>query len=516
MGSKQDKSNRQLLKRVSTVGSWTLVSRILGFVRDVMIARVLGAGILADAFFVALKLPNFFRRIFGEGTLTVALIPVLAEQKEKSQEEAHQYLNALAGLLLLSLVLFTVLGMVLMPWMLLVFAPGFHDEPERWQQTLLLARWMFPYLALISLTAMAWAVLNSYRKFAIPAATPALLNVGMIIAALFFAPLMENAALALAWGVLLGGVLQLAVQFPALKAIGWVPRPNLRVRMPAIARTMRLFFPAVLGTSAVQFNILVGTALATLLPVGAVSYLYYADRIVQLPLGLFGIAMGTALLPTLSDHFAQKQHQRALEDLRHGLVWLSWICVPSVVGLFLLAEPVVRLLFEHGAFDHAASMATTHTLMMYTLGLLCFCWVKILATACYAQHEAKAPTRFAAMSVAANIVFAVLLMDSMLYLGLALATSLASLLNMLLLIHYLQKKHGVLFGVTTLWRMAKSCLAVIPMGIYLWLVATYWCFPAESIWMQAIWLAVNIMGSGVIYASIAHRMGEPLFRFRRT
>jgi len=515
VGSQKNKSNQQLLKRVSTVGSWTLVSRILGFVRDVLIARVLGAGMLADAFFVALKLPNFFRRIFGEGTLTVALIPVLAEQKKLGEDEAHQYLNALAGLLLFSLLIFTVLGMLCMPWLLLIFAPGFQDEPERWQQTLMLARWMFPYLALISLTAMAWAVLNSYRKFAVPAATPALLNVGMIIAAVFFAPSMENPALALAWGVLLGGVLQLAIQFPALKAIGWVPKPNLHFRIPAIARTMRLFFPAVLGTSAVQFNILVGTALATLLPVGAVSYLYYADRIVQLPLGLFGIAMGTALLPALSEHFAQNQQQKALEDLRHGLVWLSWICVPAMIGLFILATPIVMTLFEHGQFSHADSIATTHTLMMYSLGLLCFCWVKILATACYAQHDAKAPTRFAAISVGVNIAFALLLLEPMQHLGLALATSLAALVNVLLLIHYLQKKHGELFGLNALLRILKSLLATIPMCLYLLFVGDCWSFPSQGMLMQVLWLFVNIVGSCIVYVSLAKLFGEQLFSFKR-
>jgi len=255
--------------------------------------------------------------------------------------------------------------------------------------------------------------------------------------------------------------------------------------------------------------------LATLLPVGAVSYLYYADRIVQLPLGLFGIAMGTALLPALSDHFAKNNHQQALEDLRHGLVWLSWICIPAIFGLLLLAEPIVMTLFEHGAFDHAASMATTQTLMMYSLGLLCFCWVKILATACYAQHEAKAPTRFAAISVGSNIILAILLLEPLQHLGLALATSLAALVNVLLLIHYLQKKHGQLFGAQSLWRIAKSSLAVLPMCAFLITSAALWSFPMEGIVMQALWLALNIGGSCLIYGLLAHFLGEALFRFRR-
>ena len=336
MGVESMKSNQRkssVFRAAAKVGSWTMLSRILGFIRDIFIARLLGASPLADAFFVAFKLPNFFRRMFAEGTLTVALVPVLADERKKGEEDAHSYLNALAGLLLAALILFTIAGMIFMPWLLYAFAPGFHDEPDRWQQALTLARIMFPYLALISLAAMSWAVLNAYRKFSVAAASPALLNIAIIFAAVVLAPLHDNPAEALAVGVILGGALQLAIQFPALKRIGWIPKPTWRPRMPAITQTMLLFGPAVLGIAAVQINILVGTILATLLPTGAVSYLYYADRIVQLPLALFGIAMGTALLPALSEHFANNRTAEAKQDLRQGLTWLTWIILPSMVGI---------------------------------------------------------------------------------------------------------------------------------------------------------------------------------------
>jgi putative peptidoglycan lipid II flippase len=336
MSSGSDKSIKRgntMLRAAAKVGSWTMLSRILGFVRDILLARILGAGALADAFFIAFKLPNFFRRMFAEGTLTVALVPVLAEERKKGEEDAHAYLNALAGLLLAALLIFTVLGILFMPWLLLLFAPGFHDEPDRWYQALHLARWMFPYLALISLSAMSWAVLNAYRKFSVAAASPALLNIALIFAAIVLAPSFKNPAEALAIGVVLGGLLQLAIQFPALKRIGWIPKPSWRPRMPAISQTMALFGPAVLGVAAVQINILVGTILATLLPTGAVSYLYYADRIVQLPLALFGIAMGTALLPALSDYIANNQHKEAQKELCQGLTWLTWITLPAMLGI---------------------------------------------------------------------------------------------------------------------------------------------------------------------------------------
>ncbi|MCK5307510.1 MAG: murein biosynthesis integral membrane protein MurJ, partial [Zetaproteobacteria bacterium] len=348
--SNSDNGNarQSVLGAASTVGGWTMLSRILGFIRDVLLARVLGAGPLADAFFVAFKLPNFFRRMFAEGTLTVALVPVLADERKKGDGEAHAYLNALATLLLVVLLLFTVAGIIFMPWLLLGFAPGFHDEPDRWDQALLLARWMFPYLLLISLSAMSWAVLNAHRKFSLAAASPALLNVAIIFSAIILAPSFENPAKALAIGVVLGGILQLAIQFPALKRIGWIPRLSFKFRNPAVSQTLRLFGPALLGVAAVQINILVGTILATLLPAGAVSYLYYADRIVQLPLALFGIAMGTALLPALSEHMANQRIDDAKEDLRNGLAWLTWITLPAMIGIFILAEPIIATLFEHG------------------------------------------------------------------------------------------------------------------------------------------------------------------------
>jgi len=514
-----DKSNAResgrLLKAVGTVSSWTLLSRILGFVRDILLARVLGAGLLADAFFVAFKLPNFFRRMFAEGTLTVALVPVLADERQHSEEAAHDFLNALAGLLLLTLLVFTILGMLFMPYILMVFAPGFHDEPQRWQQTLILARWMFPYMAMISLTAMAWAVLNTYRRFAVAAASPALLNISLIFTAIVLAPSFDNPALALALGVLGGGALQLGLQFPALKRIGWLPKPGWNFKSPPVVRTLKLFGPAVIGVAAVQINILVGTILATLLPVGAVSYLYYSDRIVQLPLALFGIAMGTALLPTLSAHFSKHQTQAALDALRQGLSWLTWITLPAMLGLLLLAEPIIITLFEHGRFTHIASMATAHALQAYALGLMAFCWSRVLSTVCYAGQDAKTPMRYAAISVAANIVLAIILMRSPLgYVGLALATSLASMINTALLLAHIRKKYTRIFDKTDLSRMIRAMLACIPLLLYLLAMKYFWAFPAHAHIVQIIWLGCAVAGGILIFFCAARLLGEQLGMFR--
>ena len=506
--SNQEKSARgNLLQAAAKVGGWTMFSRILGFIRDIFIARLLGASPLADAFFVAFKLPNFFRRMFAEGTLTVALVPVLADERKKGEADAHAYLNALAGLLLAALILFTVLGMVLMPWLLFAFAPGFHDEADRWQQALTLARLMFPYLLFISLAAMSWAVLNTYRKFSVAAASPALLNIAIIFAAIVIAPLHDNPAEALAIGVILGGALQLGIQFPALKRIGWIPKPTWRPRMPAILQTLKLFGPAVLGIAAVQINILVGTILATLLPVGAVSYLYYADRIVQLPLALFGIAMGTALLPTLSEHLANNRHQEATQDLRHGLTWLTWIILPSMVGLFFLAEPIIRTLFEHGKFTAQDAANTAYALQAYTVGLMVFSWSRVLSTACFAGKDAKAPMKYAIYTVAVNIVLAVILMQPWGYVGLALASALASFFNVSLLWAHLHKTHGAIFDWASWKRMGSAALACTPMAALLYFAPIFWPFPTDKI-MQFIWLAVIIISSMLIFFASAWVLGE--------
>ncbi|MDQ6979583.1 MAG: murein biosynthesis integral membrane protein MurJ [Mariprofundaceae bacterium] len=498
------KSSSALLRALAKVASWTMLSRILGFVRDILLARLLGAGPLADAFFVALKLPNFFRRLFAEGTLTVALVPVLAEERKKSEADAHAYLNALAGLLLLALLLFTLAGMIFMPWLLLLFAPGFHGEADRWQASLHLARWMFPYLACISLAAMSWAVLNSYRKFSVAAASPALLNIALIFAAIVLAPQMDNPAEALAIGVILGGVLQLAIQFPALKRIGWIPSPTWRPRSPAIWQTLLLFGPAVLSIAAVQINILVGTILATLQPVGAVSYLYYADRLVQLPLGVFGIAMGTALLPALSDHMANRRFSEARRELGQGLAWLTWIILPAVVGLLLLAEPIVRTLFEHGLFTANDAHATAMTLQAYTVGLMAFCWARVLSTACYAEKDAKAPMRYAIVSMIANIVLALLLMEPLGYVGLALATSLASWLNVVLLWRrFTCTQQCGIFDRDNIAHILRAFLASLGMAAFLLALYQWWAFPEQQKLWQCLWLSCAIIGGGATFFALS-------------
>jgi putative peptidoglycan lipid II flippase len=335
-----------------------------------------------------------------------------------------------------------------------------------------------------------------------------LLNVAIILAALFLAPSMENPALAIAAGVIVGGLLQLAIQFPALKQIGWVPRFSFDFKQAAIRETFTLFGPALLAIAAVQINILIGTILATLLDTGAVSYLYYADRIVQLPLALFGIAMSTALLPTLSEHLAKGNQLSAAEDLRSGLAWLTWLTLPSVVGIFYLAEPIIVTLFERGAFTHVDSIATARTLQAYAVGLIAFCWVRLLATACYAGKDAKAPMRYAAVSVAVNIILAIIFMQFWTYVGLALATSLAAFVNVGLLFVRLTKTNGPLFNGKSIKRMASAAWASLAMLSYLFGFELLWAFPPEGEILRFGWITASVLGSIIVFFACAFIFGE--------
>ncbi|NOR72365.1 MAG: murein biosynthesis integral membrane protein MurJ, partial [Mariprofundaceae bacterium] len=337
---------------------------------------------------------------------------------------------------------------------------------------------------------------------------PALLNIALIFAAIILAPSFENPAEALAIGVVLGGILQLAIQIPALKRIGWIPRLSFRFRNPAVSQTLSLFAPALLGVAAVQINILVGTILATLLPAGAVSYLYYADRIVQLPLALFGIAMGTALLPALSEHMANRRIDDAKEDLRNGLAWLTWITLPAMIGIFILAEPIIATLFEHGKFSHQATTATAQALQAYGLGLIAFCWIRVLSTACFANKDAKSPMRFAFISVIINIVLAIILMQPLAHVGLALATSLAAFFNVALLIFHVRKQQGAIMNSRTVQRMLRAGLACLPMLAFLVGATELWAFPAADKWMQILWLTITIPIAAIIFFGAAFLFGE--------
>ncbi|CAL1241773.1 putative lipid II flippase MurJ [Candidatus Methylocalor cossyra] len=422
------------------IGGLTLVSRILGFLRDMVIARCFGADWATDAFFVAFKVPNLLRRLFAEGAFSQAFVPLLAEYRERyGSATTRAFLGRTAGALALTLGSLTGIGMLAAPLLILLFAPGFYAHPERYGLSVELLRIVFPYLFFIGLTAFAGSILNTWRHFAVPALTPALLNLSMIAAALWLAPQLAQPVTALAFGVLLAGLVQLALQIPALRRIGCLTRPRLGFSDPGVQRILKLMAPAIFGVSVAQLNLLLNTLLASFLVSGSVSWLYYADRLVEFPLGIFGAAIGTVILPHLSKHHASRDPEAFSRALDWALRWLALIGVPATLGLILLARPVVFTLFQYRQFSaHDAEMAAG-SLTAYAVGLLGFLAVKVLVPGFSARQDLGTPARYGVYAVAANLGLSLLLVWQTAprgwgHAGLALATALAATVNAALLL----------------------------------------------------------------------------------
>jgi len=435
----------QLMKSTATVGVMTLVSRILGFVRDMVIARHFGADAATDAFFVAFRIPNFLRRLFAEGSFAQAFVPLLSECRENNDRAGLRlFLGRVSGSLGLLALLASVVGSLCAPVLILVFAPGFFGQDAQFDLSSAMLRITFPYLFFITLTAFAGGILNAHGRFAVPAFTPALLNVVMIAAALWLAPQMAEPSIALAWGVLLAGVAQLALQIPALAAAGLLPRPRIAFADPQVRRLLKRMAPAIFGVSVTPVNLLVDTLLASFLASGSVSWLYYSDRLVEFPLGVFGVAMGTAILPHLAKSHARQDAAGFSHALDWGLRWVLLIGLPATVGLVALAEPLMSTLFQYDEFGARDVEMAGRSLMTYSTGLVGFIAVKILASGFSARHDLQTPVRHAVYSVIANLLLGLVLVFPLARLGwghaaLALATALAALFNAGLLLQKLLK-----------------------------------------------------------------------------
>jgi len=414
-----------------------MISRVLGLVRDIVIARAFGAGVGADAFFVAFKIPNFLRRLFAEGAFSLAFVPVLTEYKaQRSHEEVQSLVDHVVGMLGGILFLVTLVGVVAAPILVMIFAPGFLQDPAKYDLTTQMIRITFPYLLFISLTAMAGGILNSYGRFGVPAFTPVFLNLSLIGAALWLAPRMAEPVTALAWGVFIAGIVQLAFQLPFLRAIGFRPRPRLARGDEGVRRIARLMLPGIFGSSVAQINLLFDTLIASFLVTGSVSWLYFSDRLVEFPLGIFGVALATVILPNLSREHVQSSTDTFSATLDWALRLVVVIGVPSAIGLAILAGPMLVTLFQYGAFDlHDVEMARL-SLIAYSLGLLGFILVKVLAPGYYARQDTRTPVRIGIIAMVANMVLNVVFVVPMVvwdvpgpHAGLALATSLAAFLN---------------------------------------------------------------------------------------
>src|SRR3989344_880668 len=434
--------SKKLIKSTVLVSSMTLISRIMGFVRDIIFANVFGASLGFDAFVVAFKIPNFFRRVFGEGAFSQAFVPVLAEFREKtSHEETQDFINRIAGTLGLALMGLVVLGEILAPVIIIVFAPGFLHHPERFDLSEKLLHYTFPYLLFISLTAFSGAILNTFSRFAIPAVTPVLLNVCLIIAALWLAPYFQEPIMALSVGVFLGGVVQLVVQLPFLKEIDLFPRPKLGFNHPGVRKVLRLMLPALFGVSVAQIGIVVDNFFASFLRVGSISWLYYSDRLTYLPLGVFGVALATVVLPYLSRQSVRQSEKEYSETLDWGIRCALLIGMPAAVGLFILARPILSTLIQHGKFTPFDVEMSARSLMAFSVGLPAFILIKVLVSGFYSRQNIRTPVKIAALALVINVVLNAILIKPLAHAGLALATSVASTVNALLLIILLVRRN---------------------------------------------------------------------------
>lgn len=447
----KQKKDHGLLRSSGVVGFFTMLSRFLGLARDVVFARVIGAEALADVFFVAFKIPNFFRRLFAEGAFAQAFVPILGEYREKGSAAAvRQLVSRVAGNLSLCLILLTLFIVVASPLMAAIFAPSWYmDNPSKFAATSEMLRITFPYLLFISMTGLAGAVLNSYDRFAVPAFTPLLLNLCLILAALFAAPLFDQPAYALAWGVLLAGIVQFLFQLPFLKTIHMLPMPSVDWQDSGVKKVLALMAPAIFGVSVSQINLLLDTVLATFLPTGSVSWLYYSDRLSELPLGVFGIAIATVILPNLSRHHAAQSTQAFSQTLDWALKMILLIAVPAAVALILLAEPILVTLFYYGEVMTIRDMAMASlSLKAYAAGLIAFMLIKVLAPGFFARQDMRTPVRIGVIAMVMNMLFNLLLVIPLHsywqvgHLGLAAATSLSAFLNAILL-YFALRKQGI-------------------------------------------------------------------------
>lgn len=432
--------NNKLIKSTAIVGSMTMISRVLGFVRDIVIARFFGADGGTDAFFVAFKIPNFMRRLFAEGAFSQAFIPVLSDYKEnKSTEALKDLIEKTAGTLAMILFFITLLGVIGAPVLIYLFAPGFAMNGTRFDLTVDMLRLTFPYLFFISLTAMAGGVLNTFGKFAIPAITPVFLNLSFLAAVFWLSPLLDQPIMALAWGVLLAGIVQLAFQFPYLNKLGLMPRLKFDRQHVGVKKIMNLMLPALFGVSVTQINLLVDTLLASFLVAGSVSWLYYSDRLVEFPLGIFGIALATVILPNLAKSHAAEKHDEFSASLDSGLRWVMVIGIPAAAGLYFLAAPMLTTLFQYDAFSPEDVNKAALSLMAYSIGLPAFILVKVLVPGFTSRQDMKTPVKIGVIAVIANLILSLSLVSFLQHAGLALATSLAAFVNAGLLLRALVK-----------------------------------------------------------------------------
>ncbi|EKD55384.1 MAG: hypothetical protein ACD_60C00012G0009 [uncultured bacterium] len=461
--------SKSLFKSTSIVASMTLISRVLGFLRDMVTAQLFGASAAFDAFSVAFRIPNFMRRLFAEGSFSQAFVPVLSEyQKAKSHEEIKRFIDAITGTLGVVLLGVTIAGILFAPWIIRLFAPGFASDGARFALAVTMLRITFPYLLLISLTAFCGAILNTYSKFWVAAFTPVFLNICMIVTAFWLSPHLKHPIVGLAWGVFIAGIIQLLFQWPFLKRLKLFPHPKVRFQDQGVMRVLKLMVPALFGVSVSQINLLLDTLFASLLIVGSVSWLYYSDRLMEFPLGVIGVAISTVILPHLSRHHATESK----EDFSYTLDWalrcVLLVGLPAAVVFAVISGPLLSTLFQHGRFDGYAVIMAHKSLSMFALGIAPFMLIKILAAGFYAKQDMRTPVHIGIVAMISNMVFNVILIWPFKHAGIALATSLSAMLNSGFLFYFLRKKE--IYVPRDGWKFFafRLLFANVVLAIWLW------------------------------------------------
>ena len=478
-----------------------MISRILGFIRDMLFARIFGIDAGTDAFFVAFKIPNFMRRLFAEGAFSQAFVPVLSDYKEQGSKQALKlFIDRTAGTLALILLLVTIVGVIAAPILITLFAPGFIGEGKQYDLAVQMLRITFPYLFFISSVAFAGGILNSHGKFAIPAFTPVFLNLCMIAAAIWLSPRMEDPIVALAWGVFAAGIVQLLFQFPALYQLGLLPKLKFGFNDPGVKRILKLMLPAIFGVSVTQINLLLDTLIASFLVAGSVSWLYYSDRLVEFPLGIFGIALATVILPSLSKNHAADDPIEFSKSLDWALRLVLLIGLPASAGLLILAEPMLSTLFQYEEFGVNDVQLAGKSLMAYSIGLLGFILVKVLVPGFTSRKDMKTPVRFGIYAMVANMGMNIAFVFPLAHAGLALATSLGAFFNASLLLSKLLKDRIYKPGKNWANFIVKIIFANEIMALFL-----YVCVDGDQ-WFDwnafdkafnlALWIALG----GLVYA----------------
>ena len=502
-------SGLKLMLKTSVVSGMTLLSRVLGLVRDIVFARFFGASLVMDAFLVANRIPNMLRRFFAEGAFSQGFVPVMSRYREQhSHEDAREFVDAVAGTFGLILFLVTLAGVVVAPVLVAIVAPGFNLATQ-------MLRFTFPYLFFVSLTAFAGGILNTFGRFAVPAFTPVILNVVLIAGTIWLAPLLDQPGMALAYAVFIAGACQLLFQLPFLLRIRAMPRPTWGIRHPGVRRVMTLMLPAIFGSSVAQVNVLVGGIIASMLGVGKISLLYYSDRLMEFPLGLFGIALATVTLPYLSRQHANKAYAEFSATLDWSMKLVLLIAVPAAVGLIVLAQPLVTTIFYGGEFTADDVRMTALALQAFAVGLVGFSFVKILAPAYFAREDTRTPVRIGLIALAVNFLLSVglawyltMIGFAGTHAGLALAISVAALLNAFLLYRGLLTESVLRPSPGWSKLLLQVALANVAMALvlaYLQRPLSWWL--AAGVLDRVNWLVVSIVAGAATYAVLLLALG---------